>query len=174
MTGCPCPNYDCPSLKKSILVLNDPGYKKPKALLLHVDGGADFDIKFDSNGISVFAACSIVWDNEMYIYKKTDISKVASCKLEKVGTLPFRFSYGGCTVTNNQVFLCFLDNNEEYDLCRKSNSPLGEFVEVDRSHFVHGLTQIASSDSKSGTFHTVSTKNIIHTEVFFYFDVISI
>ena len=57
----------------------------------------DFSINDDAE---VDQSCSIIWNNDLYVYggneRKTQISKVIKCRLERVGTLAFHHSNGDC------------------------------------------------------------------------------
>ena len=80
-------------------------------------------------------------------------------KLEvSVGYLAFVHRGPAWSVLKEEIFICFnvgpwFDNLEDIKRCRKASGPLkftNEFSEVTPSHEPHCLSQIPTSESKSG------------------------
>ena len=71
-------------------------------------------------------------------------------RLERKARLDFWFSWGACTVLNQQtIVLCFGDGWPVYNVCRQSNNPLGSFTKLPNSNYKHFRTRIASFDGKN-------------------------
>ena len=83
-----------PQPKTSVLVLATLFANRP--LLITTEGSSDNDLAFLYNGNRVHYSCSVIVNNEMYIYARYNINKVTNCQLEQVGRLPFQFDYGTC------------------------------------------------------------------------------
>ena len=102
----------------------------------------------------VFQSCTLTWKGEHFIIggsrRRTQISKIVDCGLEKIGDLQFSHASVACTnVANNFIYLCFNENNiGDFKRCRKSTGPLARFTEIDLSLYPHQNTYIASSTSK--------------------------
>ena len=130
--------------------------------MINLHGGYDkVDFKFD-DGTGVDRSCSLQWHNHHYLFGgwtnrlKRQVSMVNGYRLERKGSLDFNFHHGACTVVNQQtIVLCFDD--DETDVCRQSNNPLGTFTKLPNSNFNHLQTRIASFDGK----HTQVVKKII-------------
>ena len=108
------------------------------------DRSIDFSIDDDAE---VDESCSIIWNNDLYVYggkrKKTQISKVTKCRLEKVGTLAFAHSNGDClNVADEQIYLCF--DYWTKKTCRMGSSPMGHFTAITDSNYDHQMTRIAT------------------------------
>ena len=107
----------------------------------------------DSN-TQAYWACSVQWQNQMYIFggsvstTKRQISRLFGYKVERVGSLSFDYSNGGCSAMNNQyIFLCF--SNGDYRRCRRSTGPMNIFSEVALSNHNHQATKTSCTNSKS-------------------------
>ena len=120
----------------------------------HVDKDLNFEI---DDKAQVFKSCSLTWQNELFVFggdneKKTQISKVTSCRLELIGQLAFNHIYGDCVnVSNKKVILCF--NNErvapgDYKKCRMASSPTDTFSEMALSQYKHRNTRIATNNGE--------------------------
>ena len=104
----------------------------------------DFSINDDAE---VDQSCSIIWNNDLYVYggneRKTQISKVIKCRLERVGTLAFHHSNGDClNVADEQIYLCF--DYWTQKKCRMGSSPRGHFNDITDSQYDHQMTRIAT------------------------------
>ena len=105
---------------------------------------------------SAFESCSIVWNNQAFVYGGTyqindyQIARLDGCSLNRVGQLDFSFANGGCAVTqgaiNSEVFLCFPSSGTSK--CRVSQDPMGPFTMIPNSNTSHRYTKIAASESK--------------------------
>ena len=95
--GCDgCQNSVCP------LVLILSNYKAESVPVLTNEAGRedkDFNFEIDEEA-QVWGSCSLTWENELYVFgglnKKTQISKVTSCRLAPIGTLLFEHFFGDC------------------------------------------------------------------------------
>ena len=95
----------------------------------------------------------MTWKNELFVFggkfKKTQVVKVTSCRLELVGQLEFEHRFGDCVnVANNQVILCFNDASGDYNQCRIASSPTDAFSEMEPSQYDHRRTRIATNDGE--------------------------
>ena len=79
---------------------------------------------------------------------------VDDCSLKLVGQLAFKHFYGSCAnVDDRLVYLCFNADNSadyphEFEKCRYSTSPLGEFLEINDSNNAHRYSRIATDNCK--------------------------
>ena len=121
-------------------------------IITNAAGDVDRDFYFSiDNDAEVSRSCSIVWNNQLYIFggksMKTQISKVSNCRLERVGELAFNHAFGACTnVADDRIYLCFDEKNAKK--CRVGSTPLGQFNEINPSHYDHRATRIATDDSE--------------------------
>ena len=102
----------------------------------------DFNFKIDEEA-EVWGGCSLTWENELFIFggksKKTQISKVKSCRLEPIGTLAFEHNMGDCVnVASEKIVLCFNNVSGDLNKCRMASSPIGAFSEMKPSQYEHG------------------------------------
>ena len=95
----------------SVLILN----RIHQPVLAHQNGEItrQLMVNFDQD-TSAGGSCSLVWKNEFHIFggnldsTKTQISKLDSCMLKRIGDLDFEFENGACTNFDSQrIFLCF-------------------------------------------------------------------
>ena len=116
----------------------------------------DFNFKIDKEA-EVWGGCSLTWENELFIFgglhKKTQISRVQSCRLEPIGTLVFEHYFGDCVnVASTKIVLCF--NNVDGDIthiankCRMAPSPTDAFSELKPSQYEHSRARIATDDGE--------------------------
>ena len=124
-------------------------------VLTNADGREDKDFNFEiDEEAEVNYSCSLTWQNELYVFgglkKKTQISKVTSCRLAPIGQLKFSHLYGDCVnVAGNAVVLCFNSPaSGDYKKCRMASSPTGAFSEMTLSQYEHKWTRIATNDGK--------------------------
>ena len=163
--GCPCPVYQCPvPIEEAVMVLNSAysGHKQP--ISLDIDGNFyNVNLTFDQQS-TTYASCSIMDQNQMYVYgggdydKKRQISLIDECQLKQVGTLPFDLDYGTCTRNDNFIVWCF-----DYDLtksCWKSEQPTSNWSQVQNSNFDHRKIRISASKGNF-TFSIVTKTNHI-------------
>ena len=107
-------SQDCSSPRNDVLILNT---REPVniPLVTNAAGDVDRDIYFSiDNDAEVYESCSLVWQNELYVYggysKKRQISKVNACVLEKIGELTFNHNKGDCiNVADERIYICFND-----------------------------------------------------------------
>ena len=81
-------------------------------------------------------SCSVNWKNQLFIYGGTvwrnQITQLIGYKLEPKGTLPFEHFRGACSVMAEQyIFLCFPDEIQDYNRCRRSTDPLWKKASID-------------------------------------------
>ena len=112
----------------------------------------DFNFEIDAKA-EVYHSCSLTWKNELYVFsgynKKTQISKVQSCRLAPIGRLAFEHYMGDCVnVAGNAVVLCFNYGSGDDKKCRVASSPTGAFSEMTLSQNDHRLTRIATNDGE--------------------------
>ena len=154
--GCPCPNYQCdvapPEHKSEVLVLNT--YKPEHIpILTNANGRVDRNFFFlYGEKTEVFQSCGLTWRNQFYLFggtnEKRQVSKLSSCKLERVGELDFDLDKGGCANLNDEkIYLCFgLEQNTKK--CRYATDPLEKFSLIEQTSHSHSNTRIAASKSK--------------------------
>ena len=148
----------------SVLILNE--IHQP--VLAHQNGEITHQlmVNFDKR-TSAGGSCSVVWENEFYIYggnldsTKRQISKLDGCMLKGIDILNFDFENGACTnFDDKRVYLCF--SRDEPKQCRFAldaetflveynfNSTFWvNFKNKEKSNYQHRLIRIASSKSKS-------------------------
>ena len=81
------------------------------------------------------------------VEETTQVSKLSSCKLNRIASLSFDFYDGACTNFNHEaIYLCFNYVNSKD--CRKSRSPLENFDLVPNSNYDHKSIRIASNEGK--------------------------
>ena len=119
----------------------------------------DFNFKFGRIA-EVKYSCSLTWQNELYVFggvnKRTQISKVRSCRLAPIGQLAFEYRSGDCvSVAGKKVVLCFnlgecngLEDCGDWKKCQMASSPTGEFSEMKPSKYEHDQTRIATNDGE--------------------------
>ena len=112
----------------------------------------DFGFEIDEEA-EVYGSCSLTWENELYVFggtlKRTQISKVTSCRLEPVGQLAFNHKSGDCVnVARDKIVLCFNDEKNDRKKCRRASSPTGIFSEMMPSQYTHSNIRIATNDGE--------------------------
>ena len=132
------------------------GYNGVKTPII-LNGYGDYketDFSF-SSGTDILYACSVVWNNHMYVYggvtEVYQISKVDDCRLSVIGQLSFRMSKGACTnVANEFIFICFPDyaDNSTAKKCYKTSQPLGTFQAARDSTHPHKNTRIGNNGGR--------------------------
>ena len=126
-------------------------YKGGAPVLTNAAGeDKDFDFEIDEKA-QVQWSCSLTWQNELYVFggrqRKTQISKITSCRLEPIGQLAFDHKLGDCVVVaSTEIVLCF--NESSGNKCRLASSPTGEFREMKPSQYDHAQTRIATDDGE--------------------------
>ena len=82
---------------------------------------------------------------------------VDDCYVARLGDMNFDFFDGGCTVRNDEVFLCF-GSSSESNRCRRASNPrsfigvLANYEEISLSQYGHAGTRIASSNGKAKSY----------------------
>lgn len=151
--GCPCPEYNCVLQRDQVLILStNKNVNVPIITNAAGDVKRNFNFSIDSDA-QVYGSCSLTWQNEVYILgghnRRTQISKITSCRLEPVGQLPFDHYYGDCLSTaDNQVYVCFNADSDDLYRCRVASSPYGLFSEITSSYYAHFKIRIATDDGK--------------------------
>ena len=140
-------------MKDSILVLNSFRTWKP-AMLLNSEGELKELTCFERDDtVEALYSCSINWNNQLFIFgggsSGRQISRLTGHKLERVGTLSFYQSNGGCSVMNNKfIYLCFNHAYTDHKRCRRSTGPLEQFSQVALSTHDHSQARTSCSDCK--------------------------
>ena len=98
-------------------------------------------------------SCSLTFKNRQYVFggntERRQISQIVDCSLKRIDTLKFDHFQGACTnFADTLIYLCFNDAKEDEKKCRVSNSPNGEFEEINKAINDHRYTRIASNDCK--------------------------
>ena len=113
-----------------------------------------FPMKTDSNVAGIQKSCSVVHNNELFIYGGLNYPRQLlelDCheqKLKARRRLLFDFYGGACTTNDRNVLLCFSEKNE--DRCYKSSTPAPIswwqwFTYVKKSSYRHHPVTIAAS-----------------------------
>ena len=82
---------------------------------------------------------------------------VDDCFVDHLGDMKFVFFDGGCTVRNDEVFLCF-GSLSESNKCRRASDPksfigvVANYDEISLSQYGHAGTRIASSNGKAKSY----------------------
>ena len=150
--GCPCPEYECE--RTEVLILSTQNAAN-MPVLTNSAGREDKNFNFVIDELTeVIYSCSLTWENEFYVFgggsKKTQISKVTSCRLSRIGQLAFEHKYGDCVnVASKKVVLCFnVASSGDHKKCREASSPTGAFSEMTLSQYEHAETRIATNDGE--------------------------
>ena len=75
-------------------------------------------------------------------YEKRQISQVQLNRLNRIGTLPFDFALGACTVVNQQIMMCFHQSTPKK--CRLTTN-FKTFTDVSKSLYDHRGIRIATN-----------------------------
>ena len=137
--------------REKVLVLN--GYRGWRlAMLINLVGEQKEATCFrqDRNTTMTYA-CSINWKNQLHVFggnAKQQISRLNGHKLARIGSLPFVFLNGACSVMAEKfIFLCFI-NSTEPKRCWRSTGPLDIFSERTPSNHDHHFTRTICSESE--------------------------
>ena len=167
-SGCPCPDYECPSSDTTtvstttttetatspkpaysdVLILNQYNSDNP-AVITNASGKDDRSINFQfGENTEVKYSCGVTFRNEHFIFGgntlKTQISQVVGCKLKNIGQLTFQHQLGGCAnIQDQSIYLCF--GESPYKKCRVLKSPTGQVDGVTESAYDHQYTRIGAS-----------------------------
>ena len=95
----------------AVLILNT-SLSSTVPVLTNATGREDKDFNFEiDEEAEVRSSCSLTWQNELYVFgggsKKTQISKVQSCRLAPIGQLAFNHNGDCVNVAGKAVVLCF-------------------------------------------------------------------
>ena len=143
-------------LNTSVLILS-PARDKPEYIRDATGNvklaGVDFEFSLGQD-TEVFYSCSLTWRGQFFIFggdkEKSQISTINGCRLERVGSLAFDQTYGGCANVNDQsIYLCFNSAPADYKQCRVANDPFETFHEIDETVYNHRETLIGASRGKS-------------------------
>ena len=79
-------------------------------------------------GVEAFSSCSVTWQGRMLVFggknqyrqisEVTTLENRATCVLRNIGQLPFDYTMGACTESDNELFLCF-DSGTPYACFRQ-------------------------------------------------------
>ena len=145
----------------SVVIIH--GKKRDGNIISKVDLYGEVDNNFelkDESDSHINGACSVVYNNEFYIYgsaktnKPRRILSIQNCSIQVVGQLDERQDEGACAVGRNYIYLCFSrttkdDGDTDLKTCYKSSDPLGKFNEIaTRAIYEHKSIQIESSSGK--------------------------
>ena len=93
-------------------------------------------------------ACSVMWENSVYIFGTNQISRLTGYELTYLKDLDFSNFNGACSVMNKEfIFLCF-DMVEKPQKCRRATHPLGVFITVALPNMSHLDIRTSASNSK--------------------------
>lgn len=150
--GCPCSVYECPDNTEVLILNTREPYNAPIITSAFGIEERDFHFAFDK-GTEVYHSCAVTWRNQQFIFggynEPNQIAKLESCRLTRIGTLPFDHNYGGCaSVADNFVYLCFNDNAADIKMCRVALSPTDKFDFINPSQFDHRKTRVAANNGK--------------------------
>ena len=70
-------------------------------------------------------------------------SQVTGNRLSRIGSLPFNFTFGACTITRDQILMCFGDG--QVRKCRLTKD-LENFKEIMSSQYDHRGVRMATDD----------------------------
>ena len=117
--------------------------------------------EFDEDA-HVYKSCSTTYKNEFFVFggstsvrssggNERQISKVAGCRLQRIGSLDFDLEQGACTgVNDKRIYLCFnSDSRLDGNKCWHAKEPLLTFEKAASSYHGHTKTSIAASDCES-------------------------
>ena len=155
--GCPCPNYQCESVElesnTEVLILSTR-FPEHVPIITNTTGRSDRNFFFlYEDETQVSGSCGVTWRNQLFIFGGNNhtrqISKLSSCKLEKVAELDFDFHIGGCaSQSDEKIWICFGREESNFKKCRFSYDPKTNFTLINDSLYTHGNTRIAASDSR--------------------------
>ena len=160
--------------RKDVLILSTMN-KLNVPIITNASGREDRNFYFEyGEKTEVDRSCAITWRNEHYVFggysNDRQVSKIKSCKLERIGELSFSFFEATCTnVGDRMIYLCFATYAGN-KICRFSDSPIGQFQEFVNSIYEHGASRIASSDCKDFLFQIESS----HTSHAFLDDILAV
>ena len=104
------------------------------------------------DGTEVSYSCSVQWHNHLYVFggyvKIRQVSMVNGKRLERKKDLGFNFYDGGCAVLNQRTIVLCFGGQDESNVCRQSNNPVGSFTKLPSSNHLHLNTRIASFDGE--------------------------
>ena len=141
----------------SVLVVNSKGSNLPLLTDLHGKHDPNLYFEFGEN-TEVDGSCSIVWQNQIYIfgghYKHYQVSRVDNCVLHGIGNMAISHVNGACAAIEqkNLVLLCFDSSDTKHGKqCYASNEPLGfnnlaKINVAQLAEFDHRFTRIAASN----------------------------
>ena len=114
--------------------------------------GEDFEFSLGQN-TEVYYSCSLTWRGQFFVFggniEKSQISIINGCRLERVDSLDFDQTYGGCTNVNDRsIYLCFNYASADYKKCRVANDPFGTFEEIEETVYNRKQTLIGASRGK--------------------------
>ena len=74
--------------------------------------------KFEHSTFNTAQSCTVVWKNQVFVFggqnQKRQILKVDNCQLENTGKqLPMDTSYPACVSTEDEIWICFIQSNNE-------------------------------------------------------------
>ena len=109
----------------------------------------DFEFSLGAN-TEVYYSCSLTWRGRFFVFggdkQKKQISIINGCRLERVDSLDFDQTYGGCANVNDQsIYLCFNREPADNKKCRVANDPFGTFQEIEETAYNHKETLIGAS-----------------------------
>ena len=140
----------CSKERTDVLILNTYSSNNVP-ILINAAGDVDSDLDFTIDSESeIYVSSSLTWKNDFHVFgsnsKKTQISKVTACRLEKIGELAFPHRLGDCVnVADEKIYICFGDDTKK---CRVGSSPTDHFNEITPSLYNHRVTPIATNNGK--------------------------
>merc|ERR1711935_38718 len=117
-----------------------------------IDSMGELPTTIDMNDQDVIASCGVTFQNRQFIFggnkDMRQILQIEKCRLNSIGTTPFKSTFAACSCTSGVIILCFGTGNDDDDdakLCRQASSPNGPWTQMALSTFNHKSTSIATS-----------------------------
>ena len=140
------------SLNTSVLILS----KSHRQIITDAMGNVEYaedDFEFSlGENTEVYYSCSLTWRGRFFVFggdkQKKQISIINGCRLERVDSLDFDQTYGGCANVNDRPSYCFNYASADYKKCRVANDPFGTFEEIEETVYNHKQTLIGASRGK--------------------------
>ena len=172
LDGCPCEQYDCDVTTttsemetSSAVTTSAPGsttptpsglvilamnsYRDEKSAIIDLNGITSVANKVTFNDFTdVYEACSLTHRGEMLIFggatQTKQVSRVSNCQVNRIASLPFIFSRGGCTVfgRNEELMLC--SSYDDSQTCHTATEYSAEWTSM-KTIYTHMSARLASN-----------------------------
>ena len=110
------------------------------------------------SGLAVSHSCAVLHQGEFYVYgnnlgsygdpRRQMIAKVQDCALrDTYYKTPHEMNMGSCASANGQVYLCFLNFEDDHRTCYKSSNGVSSWTVVtQKSNYLHHQIRLATND----------------------------